>query len=104
MRPEHTMYFSLQLDMQFTQLTDTRLNASQTSPELWVSPYIFDFKVVHLCQNRSATTRVAEPHMYLNFVELPWAQILNGFVFLQSNNSIYKAKHLFKKCVRENIL
>lgn len=104
LRPEHMRYLSLHLGIQFTQLTDTRLNASQTPPELWVSPIFLTSRWRILCQNCSATTRVAETHTYLNFAELPWAQILNGFAFFQSNNSIYKAKHLVKKCVRKNTL
>lgn len=98
------MHLTLQLDIQFIQLTDTKLNESQAPPKLWISPYfvfVFYFKVIHICHNCSATTRVAEPHAYLDFAELPWAQILNGLVYFQSNNSIYKAKHLLKKSVEK---
>lgn len=41
MRPKHIMHFSLQLGVQFTELTDTWLNAPQALPELWVSPLYF---------------------------------------------------------------
>lgn len=41
MRPEHIMHFSLQLAMQFTELTDTWLNAPQALPEPWGLPLHF---------------------------------------------------------------
>lgn len=37
------MHFTLQLDIQLIQLTDTRLNESQAPPKLWISLYYFFF-------------------------------------------------------------
>lgn len=96
------MHLSLQLGMQFTELTDTWLNAPQALPELWASPLNFCFKW-HISVRTALKSQEEQSltRSLTNCADLPWVQILYSLDVLQSNKNIYKAKHLFKKCVKK---